>query len=115
MCALERGAVEISFNQPGLIENGAIEFRALKFDAIEPRSAKIGAGEIGAATAFALARRARVTDVRLIDGAGSIAAGKANNLTTVILNLGAYAKINTSSQTSIDAHAAATQACGVKI
>ena len=45
----------------------------------------------------------------------SIAAGKANNLTTVILNLGAYAKINTSSQTSIDAHAAATQACGLKI
>lgn len=37
----------------------------------------IGAGEIGAATAFALARRARVADVRLIDGAGTVAAGKA--------------------------------------
>lgn len=37
----------------------------------------IGAGEIGAAAAFALARRARVRDVRLIDEAASIAAGKA--------------------------------------
>lgn len=37
----------------------------------------IGAGEIGAATAFALARRARVRDIRLVDTAGSVAAGKA--------------------------------------
>lgn len=37
----------------------------------------LGAGEIGAATAFALARRARVADVRLIDAAGTVAAGKA--------------------------------------
>ena len=37
----------------------------------------IGAGEIGAATAFALARRARVRDVRLLDAAASVAAGKA--------------------------------------
>lgn len=37
----------------------------------------IGAGEIGSAVAFALARRARVRDVRLIDAAASVAAGKA--------------------------------------
>lgn len=37
----------------------------------------IGAGEIGAAAAYALARRARVRDVRLIDAAASVAAGKA--------------------------------------
>jgi malate dehydrogenase len=37
----------------------------------------IGAGEIGSATAYALARRARVRDVRLIDAAASVAAGKA--------------------------------------
>jgi malate dehydrogenase len=37
----------------------------------------LGAGEIGAATAFALARRARVGDVRLVDAARDVAAGKA--------------------------------------
>ncbi len=37
----------------------------------------IGAGEIGSAVAFALARRARVRDVRLVDAAASVAAGKA--------------------------------------
>lgn len=37
----------------------------------------IGAGEIGSAVAWAIARRARVRDVRLIDAAASVAAGKA--------------------------------------
>jgi malate dehydrogenase len=37
----------------------------------------IGAGEIGSAVAFALARRARVRDVRLVDAAANVAAGKA--------------------------------------
>jgi len=37
----------------------------------------LGAGPIGASIAHALARRARVRDVRLIDAAGSVAAGKA--------------------------------------
>lgn len=37
----------------------------------------IGAGEIGSAVAYALARRARVRDVRLIDAAADVAAGKA--------------------------------------
>lgn len=37
----------------------------------------IGAGEIGAATAYALARRSRVGDVRLVDTAANVAAGKA--------------------------------------
>lgn len=37
----------------------------------------IGAGEIGSAVAFALARRARVRDVRLVDAAASVADGKA--------------------------------------
>ena len=37
----------------------------------------IGAGEIGAAVAFALARRAQVRDVRLVDAALSVAQGKA--------------------------------------
>lgn len=37
----------------------------------------IGAGEIGSAVAFALARRARVRDVRLVDTAANVAAGKA--------------------------------------
>ena len=45
----------------------------------------------------------------------SIAAGKANDLTAVVLGLGEYAKINASSQTSFEAHTAATRACGVKI
>ena len=39
--------------------------------------AVIGAGPIGASIAHTLARRARVRDVRLIDGASSVAAGKA--------------------------------------
>jgi malate dehydrogenase len=37
----------------------------------------IGAGEIGSAVAYALARRARVRDVRLIDAAADVASGKA--------------------------------------
>ncbi|TAK15404.1 MAG: hypothetical protein EPO35_07595 [Acidobacteria bacterium] len=37
----------------------------------------LGAGEIGAATAYALARRSRVRDVRLVDTAANVAAGKA--------------------------------------
>ncbi len=37
----------------------------------------IGAGEIGSAVAYALARRARVRDVRLVDAAAAVAAGKA--------------------------------------
>lgn len=37
----------------------------------------LGAGEIGSAVAFALARRARVRDVRLVDAAANVAAGKA--------------------------------------
>lgn len=37
----------------------------------------LGAGPIGASIAHALARRARVRDVRLIDAAGNVAAGKA--------------------------------------
>ena len=37
----------------------------------------IGAGEIGSAVAYALARRARVRDVRLVDTAADVAAGKA--------------------------------------
>ena len=37
----------------------------------------IGAGEIGSAVAFALARRARVRDVRIVDAAVHVAAGKA--------------------------------------
>jgi malate dehydrogenase len=37
----------------------------------------IGAGEIGSAVAFALASRARVRDVRLVDAAANVAAGKA--------------------------------------
>src|SRR6187401_2050240 len=37
----------------------------------------LGAGDIGSATAYALARRSRVRDVRLVDTAGSVAAGKA--------------------------------------
>lgn len=37
----------------------------------------IGAGEIGSAVAFALACRARVRDVRLVDAAANVAAGKA--------------------------------------
>lgn len=37
----------------------------------------LGAGDIGAATAYALARRSRVGDVRLVDTAASAAAGKA--------------------------------------
>ena len=37
----------------------------------------VGAGEIGSAVAFALARRARVRDVRLVDAAATVAAGKA--------------------------------------
>jgi malate dehydrogenase len=37
----------------------------------------IGAGEIGSATAYALARRSRVGAVRLVDAAGNVAAGKA--------------------------------------
>lgn len=37
----------------------------------------IGAGEIGSATAYALARRSRVGEVRLVDSAASVAAGKA--------------------------------------
>jgi len=37
----------------------------------------LGAGPIGAGIAHTLARRARVRDVRLIDAAGSVAAGKA--------------------------------------
>ncbi len=37
----------------------------------------IGAGDIGAATAYALARRSRVRDVRLVDTAANVAAGKA--------------------------------------
>jgi malate dehydrogenase len=37
----------------------------------------IGAGEIGSAVAYALARRARVRDVRLVDAAANVAAGKA--------------------------------------
>jgi malate dehydrogenase len=37
----------------------------------------LGAGDIGAATAFALARRSRVGDVRLVDTAADVAAGKA--------------------------------------
>jgi malate dehydrogenase len=37
----------------------------------------LGAGDIGAATAYALARRSRVRDVRLVDSAESVAAGKA--------------------------------------
>ena len=39
--------------------------------------ALIGAGELGGAVAHALARRARVGEVRLIDAAGGVAAGKA--------------------------------------
>ena len=37
----------------------------------------LGAGDIGAATAYALARRSRVGDVRLVDSAANVAAGKA--------------------------------------
>lgn len=37
----------------------------------------IGAGDIGSATAYALARRSRVRDVRLVDTAADVAAGKA--------------------------------------
>jgi malate dehydrogenase len=37
----------------------------------------LGAGPIGASVAHALARRARVRDIRLIDSTGSVAAGKA--------------------------------------
>lgn len=37
----------------------------------------IGAGEIGSAIAFAIARRGRVREVRLIDTAAAVAAGKA--------------------------------------
>ena len=37
----------------------------------------LGAGDIGSATAYALARRSRVRDVRLIDPAGNVAGGKA--------------------------------------
>jgi malate dehydrogenase len=37
----------------------------------------IGAGEMGSAVAYALARRARVRDVRLVDAAANVAAGKA--------------------------------------
>ena len=37
----------------------------------------IGAGEIGSAVAYALARRARVRDVRLVDHAADVASGKA--------------------------------------
>jgi malate dehydrogenase len=37
----------------------------------------LGAGPIGASIAQALARRARVRDIRLIDASGSVAAGKA--------------------------------------
>ena len=37
----------------------------------------LGAGDIGSATAYALARRSRVRDVRLVDTAASVAAGKA--------------------------------------
>ena len=45
----------------------------------------------------------------------TIAAGKANNLTTVILDLREYAKINSSSPTAIAARTAATQACGLEV
>lgn len=37
----------------------------------------LGAGDIGSATAYALARRSRVRDVRLVDTAANVAAGKA--------------------------------------
>lgn len=37
----------------------------------------LGAGDIGSATAYALARRSRVRDVRLVDTATNVAAGKA--------------------------------------
>ncbi len=37
----------------------------------------LGAGDIGAATAYALARRCRVREVRLVDTAANVAAGKA--------------------------------------
>jgi malate dehydrogenase len=37
----------------------------------------VGAGEIGSAVAHALARRARVRDMRLVDAAANVAAGKA--------------------------------------
>jgi len=37
----------------------------------------LGAGDIGAATAYALARRSRVREVRLVDTAANVAAGKA--------------------------------------
>src|SRR6478672_6427357 len=37
----------------------------------------LGAGDIGAATAYALARRSRVGGVRLVDTSASVAAGKA--------------------------------------
>ena len=37
----------------------------------------IGAGEIGSAVAYALARRARIRDVRLVDASASVASGKA--------------------------------------
>lgn len=37
----------------------------------------LGAGDIGAATAYALARRSRVGEVRLVDTAANVAAGKA--------------------------------------
>lgn len=37
----------------------------------------LGAGDIGSATAYALARRSRVGDVRLVDTAANVAAGKA--------------------------------------
>jgi hypothetical protein len=44
-----------------------------------------------------------------------IAAGRANDLTTVIVKLIAYAKINASSSTSIAARRTATRACAVKL
>jgi malate dehydrogenase len=37
----------------------------------------LGAGDIGSATAYALARRSRVREVRLVDTAANVAAGKA--------------------------------------
>lgn len=37
----------------------------------------LGAGDIGSATAYALARRSRVGEVRLVDAAANVAAGKA--------------------------------------
>ncbi len=37
----------------------------------------VGAGDIGSATAYALARRSRVGEVRLVDAAANVAAGKA--------------------------------------